>query len=337
MSYNTEMVDTANPKINPWQNLADANNFSFVPGSLGGYGQVSGGYHGHHLMLTQMGRSTYIAVFVNHSPRNSRALTNKFDDRANFTVADIFNSLTPPGVLDTLKGEILAGASGQTISYKQSGIEKDTKYLQSVFDLLCNLAEAYPRVASLGGVAVPVLNTMATDKSHKLRRFAASLLQNIASKTSAQLAWVTSDLLCPHCLVYCGPNSLRLPQFGTVTYYGCRACSQSQDLLAWEGWIIAVLDNGMVKEQSQQDKILRANWLIRRELFDFDEVQIVQATDEEVERFAVQVGNDTDAIRKPRYRKMRCTVSTDCQLSANTMRILKRMFGPVKVEKSDQE
>jgi hypothetical protein len=62
----------------------------------------------------------------------------------------------------------------------------------------------------------------------------------------------------------------------------------------------------------------------------------VQATDEEVERFAVQVGNDTDAIRKPRYKKMRCTVSADCQLSANTMRILKRIFGSIQVDKPNQ-
>jgi hypothetical protein len=73
------------------------------------------------------------------------------------------------------------------------------------------------------------------------------------------------------------------------------------------------------------------NWLTHRKLFDFDEVEIAQTTDEDVERFAVQVGNDTDPKRKPRYQKMRCVVSSECQLSENTMRILERMFGTVAV------
>ena len=63
----------------------------------------------------------------------------------------------------------------------------------------------------------------------------------------------------------------------------------------------------------------------------FDEVEIVQATDEDVERFAVQVGNDTDPKRKPRYQEMRCVVSPECRLSENSMRILERMFGAVEV------
>ena len=43
-------------------------------------------------------------------------------------------------------------------------------------------------------------------------------------------------------------------------------------------------------------------------LFDFDEIEIKDATDEEVERFIVQVGNDTDAWRLERYSKVVCTV-----------------------------
>jgi len=58
-------------------------------------------------------------------------------------------------------------------------------------------------------------------------------------------------------------------------------------------------------------------------------VNIIQATDEEVERFAVQVGNDIDPFRKPRYKEMPCLIDTDCDLSENTWRILQQMFGQV--------
>jgi hypothetical protein len=64
-------------------------------------------------------------------------------------------------------------------------------------------------------------------------------------------------------------------------------------------------------------------------LFDFDQVEIIQASDEEVERFAVQVGNDTDLVREPRYREMICKIGPECRLSENTIRILEKMFGEI--------
>lgn len=75
---------------------------------------------------------------------------------------------------------------------------------------------------------------------------------------------------------------------------------------------------------------MQINWLARRALFDFDWVEIVQATDEDVERFAMQVGNDTDPFRRPRYPNMHCVIGPDCNLSENTLRILHRTFGEVK-------
>ena len=59
-------------------------------------------------------------------------------------------------------------------------------------------------------------------------------------------------------------------------------------------------------------------------------LEIVRATDEEVERFAVQVGNDTDSVRRPRYPHIRCTIAPECSLSTNTLRILRNSFGHVE-------
>jgi hypothetical protein len=88
----------------------------------------------------------------------------------------------------------------------------------------------------------------------------------------------------------------------------------------------------MEGEQAENQAELQVNWLRRRNLYDFGRVEIIEATDEEVERFAVQVGNDTDEWRKPRYKQMPCIVSAQCRLSENTLRILDRMFGEVRVE-----
>jgi hypothetical protein len=54
---------------------------------------------------------------------------------------------------------------------------------------------------------------------------------------------------------------------------------------------------------------------------------IIHASDEEVERFAVQVGNDTDPVRQACYPKMICILNPANDLSENTRRILVRTFG----------
>ncbi len=125
-------------------------------------------------------------------------------------------------------------------------------------------------------------------------------------------------------------SEVRLPEGTPVTYYGCRACSQSKDFLEWSGKIVAVLDSNMMQERVQQDSVLRVNGRLHQSLFDFDWVEVMQATDEEVEKFAVQVGNDTDAVRQPRYKKMRCVIAQDCKLSKNTLRILRSRFWRVE-------
>jgi hypothetical protein len=82
----------------------------------------------------------------------------------------------------------------------------------------------------------------------------------------------------------------------------------------------------------EQNETLRVNWFQHGRLFDFDRVEIIQASYEEVERFAVQVGNDTDPFRQPRYRQMEYTIAPECQLAENTRRILASTFGQVESE-----
>jgi hypothetical protein len=92
----------------------------------------------------------------------------------------------------------------------------------------------------------------------------------------------------------------------------------------------------MAEEQVNQDELLRVNWFRRDSLFDFDRVELVQANDEEVERFAVRVGNDTDPVRSPRYGQMACLIGPDCRPSENTWRILQSQFGEVgRLEEGD--
>jgi hypothetical protein len=190
---------------------------------------------------------------------------------------------------------------------------------------------AWHALVDLGGEATEPLRQMALERPGLWQGTAFWLLTRIERETANRFAWRLSDILCPHCLTRFGPRPVNLSWGITFTYYGCRVCGQSREFLEHLPQVVAVLDADWSEAQRRQESQLRLNWLIRRELFDFDRVEILHATDEDVERFAVQVGNDTDPFRQPRYQQMRCLmVGPKCRLSENTLRILRRMFGSVE-------
>jgi len=183
-------------------------------------------------------------------------------------------------------------------------------------------------LAWLGGEAVPSLLPQTNNNQSALRSTADWLLRSIEADTTSRLWPQAARLVCPRCLVRCHAHWVDIPGPMPLGYYGCRACGQSREFLEWTGHIVTVLDSAMAESYVEQDNIIRGNWLKLRSLFDCNRVEIIQASDEDIERFAVQVGNDTDELRQPRYAEMTCSVM--CQLSENTQRILQHTFGEVR-------
>ncbi|MCP4399210.1 MAG: hypothetical protein GY801_18150 [bacterium] len=334
-----------------WQTLAASKQLTLVPGKSPRHEPpyITGTYRHHHLKLETFAKSqvwwhnsTRLLVSVDNltqvSPQNKPYLPDEQVARK-----DAIGLLTPTSPHYILKEAQLKGAiTARTVDrkvyvcYEQAGIENDLEYLGYLFDLLSDLAEAYSAVVAPGGAAVPYLKDMLARNHHE--SIASELLRAIARDTTARIGDRASQVSCPSCLTrYRAHNVwlesseyINIPGYGLwrpseITYYGCRICGQSREFL--EGRLVAVLDSRMDTEQVQHDSTLRVNWLMRRALFDFDEVEIVQVSDEEVERFAVQVGNDTDDFRRSRYREMSCKIAPDCGLSENTLRILKSTFG----------
>jgi RNase P subunit RPR2 len=319
-------------KKTSWKELARTNNLTFVPGNcFDGGAYVYGVYRGYQLRLETINQNkqtyTRITLTLTSRNRNDKQQAYKLLDGP-IRFNDVTNLLTPTGLPSFLHGQFKAITNGQTMRYEEVGIESNITYLKSIFDLLVNLIEGYSQVLALGGEAVPALQKIATS-GHVLKSITTQLLYDIGRATTFRLRSRAKSLFCPNCLTCYDAHKVRLPWWQSITYYGCRVCGQSREFL--NGRLVAVLDNQMDTEKFKQNGVLRVNWLTHRKLFDFDEVEIVQATDEDVERFAVQVGNDTDPKRKPRYQKMRCVVSSECRLSENTRRILARMFGAVEV------
>jgi len=139
-------------------------------------------------------------------------------------------------------------------------------------------------------------------------------------------------VVCADCFMDCTSHTAKIDWANPITYYGCRHCHQSQHVVERGAGVVAVLDEAMTKPVTSAEGHLRVNWLQHRRLFDFDAIEIGQASDENVERFAVQIGNDTDPARRSRYQTMRCYLAPPIRLSDNTRRILQRTFGEVQAE-----
>ena len=224
------------------------------------------------------------------------------------------------------------------IFFRSSPPVRNTDELLPIIKQLIQLIEICHEVCKIGGEAVDLLLQATKPRKPVIWQ----IIKIIADETALRIQPKTSLLLCKKCFTFCSSHKIKQPlSFSSsdvslvltgAKYYGCRSCRQSRDFIEVEGRLIAVLDNQMTEEWSVQENVISVNWLAFRKLFDFHEVRIIQASDKDVERFAVQVGNDNDSVRRPLYKKMRCTVAPDCELTENTLRVLRNMFGNVEVK-----
>ena len=303
----------------PWLEFARVHKLQFDQGGR----HVFGDFHGRYLDIRQISGSrqdqTLITLQAPPNTFNPELIkdTNQVNTALSILISETFGKMSI--IVDSTPQKFISKAN-EFLGFSE---------LQVRIALLERLLEAYPIIVCLGGKSVEFLHPIACDPHHTLQQIARQFLVEIGEYTSKQWRDVSHQSICPYCLLRCMPHSIRIPQsLGAtkITYYGCRRCQQSQEFVK----CIAVLNRGMADEQRFEMGILQVNWLIKHDLFDFLAVEIIDATDEDVERFAVQVGNDIDPVRKPLYKKMRCTISSQCKLSLNTIRILDRTFGEVK-------
>jgi hypothetical protein len=182
----------------------------------------------------------------------------------------------------------------------------------------------------LGYKAVEPLRVFATDPTFAFQDRAIWLLAGIEAESTYNFAWRLKRSFCPDCLTHFGPHPIKTVWGLNFKRYGCRTCGQDQEVLDDVARIVAVLDAGWAGTQRQRQDVLYVNWLQRRSLFDFGAVEIIEATDQDVERFAIQIGNDTDPLRRRRYPRMTCLIRSECQLSENSLKILRRLFSRVE-------
>lgn len=185
----------------------------------------------------------------------------------------------------------------------------------------------------LGGEAVDPIQQVLKNKTTSLYSVIVRVLHNIADETSLKWASSASSLVCPKCLARCYKHPLKyLEKLNRTYYYGCRYCKQSREFLNCPQGVTAVLDSKWAEADRYQDGSLSVNWIKHQKPFDFDKVEINKADDKTIELFAMTIGNDTDPIRKDRYKEIRCVISPDCRLSKNSQRVLQSVLGQIIIE-----
>ncbi|MCB0208183.1 MAG: hypothetical protein KDJ52_02565 [Anaerolineae bacterium] len=316
-----------------WRTFADTNHLTYTYGKLLAGHRVHG-YHEDHwveLLIMQprlaLSPQTRLTITAVDRPKKFPLTPDSL------TLAAATNLLAAPiqSPVD-LRGKFEIMEEGKILFYEEAEVQTEALYLQIVFDWLVRFRPAYPHIIALEGAMMPRLQPIALDNNHPAQPLARHLIKTIAAATRHLAHADATLLLCPDCLTRTTVHQIDLGWAALITYYGCRQCHQSRNFLNAKQ-VVAVLDHKAgSKKLKQKGQTLRVNGLARSALFDFNALAIVAATDEEVERWAIQVGNDTDPVRQGRYKQLTCTIAPDCALSENTLRILRRTFGPVQIE-----
>lgn len=302
-----------------WQQLADKHTLTFLPSRVLTENHLFGRYRGHHLDLE------IIKKLDGEINRDSTRLTV----RRGTSIAPppptpekIERLLTLSHLAVTFKGQVDSHEAGQRLIYEQYGIAYDRLYLQNLLDYSVDLIQVYPHLTDGDPATITLLQSIAAYDGLTLQPFAEQALREAGIDVPADSP---RALICQKCLAHYTEKGSLLPVNGASH---CRVCERRQGYLA--GTIVMVLDERLEESQQREGTNIQVNWFQTRTLVDFDEVAIIRASDEAVERFAVQVGNDTDPWRAKRYSHLPCLIAPDCELSGNTRRILERIFGPVE-------
>lgn len=214
-------------------------------------------------------------------------------------------------VLEALEGR---DATAEFIELAQAG---DFRGIRALAQLKQRLLGDDVAASRRAGYLIPVISARVGRLQHALGRIFPRIQPHLR------------DLLCGSCLSRVEKVRETTPGLVGAEWFACRVCGKAVDLVWGVRDVVAVLDDRWDEERFQADGDLRVNWLRRRSLCDFDRVEILSASDYEVERFCIAAGNDTDELRRGQYKSVPCLTAEGCGLSENTLRVLRGMFGEV--------
>ena len=149
-SFFWEYTRAENQKRKHWRVLADANKLTFMKAKFLEGSYVVGNYRQHLIKLDTIynWKTTFNRTFIRLTIPSLEQSDQTWDQQK--AIAKIKPLFTPHLSPSTLKnGQIEVLEQGRVFYLEHSGIETSQKYLQFVFGLMSDLAEAYSALAEL--------------------------------------------------------------------------------------------------------------------------------------------------------------------------------------------
>jgi HEAT repeat protein len=223
---------------------------------------------------------------------------------------------------------LVAGPDWQTAALACGALERlgEGRLAGAVYGGLNGQAEALRELTRLGeegdSRAMEPLLARLGHRNPSEQAAAAKAVEALSAGLRPKL----SGMVCRRCLARFELRSRRLSLVNRLTWCACRECGKAGQPFTGIERVVMVLDEDWRGGPACSGGVLRVNWLERRALCDFDALEIRRASDFEVERFCIAVGNDADEWRRTRTGKATCVVAPECRLSDNALRILRSMF-----------
>lgn len=117
-------------------------------------------------------------------------------------------------------------------------------------------------------------------------------------------------------------------------YVACRKCESNLFFSEEIRRVILVLDRNMEEDMTVDGENLVVNQLRRDQLTDFDEIRIIDADDYQVERFAMQIKNDTDDKRREWLSYTLVHLNSKLSLSQSKINMLRDHFEVVTLKEN---
>jgi RNase P subunit RPR2 len=310
-----------------WLDLTEKHKLYFVPAYFPSqHSTLSGTYRDFFLEMKTVDGTTLATI------KYSTQFLEQVRQHTAETPANLITLHYLVDILTTLNNiqayDMQIAKDGQIVSCTIRNSEISLTELETFLDTQIEVIEAYTPLIAIGGEAIKPLRYVMVKHYGQVGQLAAAIIHAIGIDTTRRLAHKADRLLCSDCLTRFENRRVKMIGEKNVTYYGCRTCGQSRRYFA--GRVVLVLDRAMQDEQTETERTLHLNWLQTKRLADVHLVNINQASDQDVERLVMQVHNDTTPGRRAKYAQLTCNVDPRCQLTENSLRLLRQTFKQIK-------
>ena len=118
-----------------------------------------------------------------------------------------------------------------------------------------------------------------------------------------------------------------------IDYLGCRKCKGNSSLSEEILNVVLMLDKSLEKTYIEDGSMVFVNWFRTKEPVDFDEIRILEADDDDIEKLAGNLLNDTDKGRRERIGIYKVYLNPKLELSPDKINLLKNKFNVITERK----